>query len=79
MDPISMSLTNAWLDAVRRIQSADLQNFLQQSPQAAPSHGERSLTDAIENVLKDGGADPSQAPAPVQDADQSAHLVNRLV
>jgi uncharacterized protein (DUF2267 family) len=76
MDPISTALTVAWLDAVRRAQSADLQRYLQQTPQAAPARDERTLTDVIERVIESGGASPDQAPA--QQA-SSPYLVDRLV
>lgn len=86
MDPVSMALTTAWLDAVRRIQSEQIQRYLQQSPQAAPSRDERTLTDVIERVLKSGGAGPEQAPGPAPEAEdqqqpqqQAAHRVDMLV
>jgi len=76
MDPISTALTVAWLDAVRRAQSADLQHYLQQAPQTAPSRDERTLTDVIQRAIENGGASPDQAPAP--QASQSPYLVDRL-
>jgi hypothetical protein len=82
MDPISTALTAAWLDAVRRVQSESIQHFLEQAPQAAPSHDERTLTDVIERVIKNGGAGPEQAPGyepeptPQQ---QDPHRVDMLV
>jgi hypothetical protein len=88
MDPVSMALTTAWLDAVRRIQSEQIQRYLQQSPQAAPSRDERTLTDVIERVLKSGGAGPEQAPGaePMskqqqeeRPQQQAAHRVDMLV
>ena len=78
MDPVSIALTTAWLDAVRRVQSEDLQRYLQQSPQAAPARDERTLTDVIERVIKDGGASPSQAPGSVAQP-QSPHQVDLRV
>jgi hypothetical protein len=61
MDAISTALTNAWLEAVRRVQSARPQ--MQQV-----ARDERTLTDAIESALRHGGLDSADAhrgdPAP---------------
>jgi hypothetical protein len=54
MDAISTALTNAWLDAVRRVQSAQ--------PQSQPvARDERTLTDAMEAALRHGGLDSKDA------------------
>jgi hypothetical protein len=58
MDPISTALTAAWLDALRRAQSANVQRLEQIAPQTKPSYTERTLTDVIESGLKHGGAVP---------------------
>lgn len=60
MDPISSALTVAWLDALRRAQSANVQRLQQVAPQTKPSYSERTLTDVIERGLKLGGAAPQQ-------------------
>jgi hypothetical protein len=60
MDTISTALTTAWLDAVRRSQSAAYQNFLQQVPQAKAPRTDRTLSDVIESALQDAGAKPAQ-------------------
>jgi hypothetical protein len=58
MDPISTSLSVAWLDALRRAQSDMVQRLQQVSPQTKPGYSERTLTDVIESGLKHGGAAP---------------------
>lgn len=53
MDPVG--LTNAWLQAVHRIQSGN------DDPLRKPSHGERTMTEIIERALRHGmePAEPS--------------------
>jgi hypothetical protein len=50
MDAISTALTNAWLEAVRRVQSA-------RPPVQQVVRDERTLTDAMESALRHGGLD----------------------
>lgn len=66
MDPISTALTAAWLDALRRAQSANIQRLQQIAPQTKPDYAERTLTDVIERGLKSGGAAPQQAQSVAQ-------------
>jgi hypothetical protein len=54
----SIALTTNWLDAVRRVRSADWQNYVQQVPQAKPSRQDRTLTDTIEAALQDAAVKP---------------------
>ena len=54
MDAISTALTNAWLEAVRRVQSA------RPLPQPV-ARDERTLTDAMEAALRHGGLDSQDA------------------
>jgi hypothetical protein len=54
MDAISIALTNAWLEAVRRVQSA-------RPPVPPVAHDDRTLTDAMEAALRHGGLDPADA------------------
>ncbi len=56
----SIALTTDWLDAVRRVRSAEWQNYVQQVPQAKPSRMDRTLSDTIEAALHDAGAKPVQ-------------------
>jgi hypothetical protein len=53
MDAISTALTSAWLEAVRRVQSA--RPKMQQV-----ARDERTLTDVME-ALRHGGVDPGNA------------------
>ena len=54
----SIALTSSWLDAVRRVQSAHWQRYVQQVPQAKPSRQDRNLRDTIEAALHDAGVKP---------------------
>ena len=54
MDPISTSLTVAWLDAVHRTQTAP-------PPGPPKPRVENTLTDAIEGALRSGGTDSRDA------------------
>jgi hypothetical protein len=55
MDAISNALTNAWLEAVRRVQSA-------RPPAQQVGRDERTLTDAMESALRHGGLDAKDGP-----------------
>jgi hypothetical protein len=70
MDAISTALTNAWLEAVRRVQSARPQ--MQQV-----ARDERTLTDVMESALRHGGLDAADA----HRVDRAApgHVVDRRV
>ena len=50
MDPVATALTNAWLQAVYRTQSAP-------HPQVNAVPDERTITDVIEHALRGGGLD----------------------
>jgi hypothetical protein len=67
MDVGSAALSNAWLQAVARIQS-------QQPPQPPVPRAERMLTDVIEGVLRRGTFEPSLA----ERLDPTGRLVDRL-
>jgi hypothetical protein len=54
MDAISTALTNAWLEAVRRVRSA-------QPPAPTVARDERTLTDAMESALRHGALDSQDA------------------
>jgi hypothetical protein len=54
MDAISTALTTAWLEAVRRVQSA-------RPPVQQVAPDERTLTDAMEAALRHGGLDSKDA------------------
>lgn len=58
MDPISTSLSVAWLDALRRAQSDVVQRLQKVAPQTKAGYSERTLTDVIESGLKHGGVTP---------------------
>jgi hypothetical protein len=66
MDVFATSLTNAWLEAVARVQSAHAQQ-----PKPVPTVN--TLTDVIERALR--GADP---PRKSQDLSLSPHAIDRL-
>jgi hypothetical protein len=66
------ALTTAWLDAVYRTRSAAYQNYVDQVPQTKQSRADRTLTDTIESVLKDGGAKPLETINPIQPSAASA-------
>jgi hypothetical protein len=51
MDAISTALTNAWLEAVRRVQSG-------RPPTQQVARDERTMIDAMEAALRHGGVDP---------------------
>jgi hypothetical protein len=70
MDITSAALTNAWLQAVSRIQS-------QQTPGPPVPREERTMTDVIEGVLRSGGLD-SQDPQ-WEDPSHPGHVVDRTV
>jgi hypothetical protein len=53
MDAISTALTAAWLDAVRRVQSA-------QPLTQTVGRDERTLTDVMEAALRHGGLDSKE-------------------
>jgi len=77
MDPISVALATAWLDAVRRVQAQSLRSFVEQIPQAEPARPDRTLTDLLESALIDAGGRPQQVAAAEEAA--STHLVDRSV
>lgn len=79
MDPVSTALTAAWLDAVRRVQSQQLQELAQIAPQTQPSYDERTLTDVIEGALKSGGAGPVVNDTARAREQQQGQFVDRLV
>jgi hypothetical protein len=54
MDAISTALTTAWLEAVRRVQSA-------RPPVEPVARDERQITDAMEAALRHGGLDSQDA------------------
>ncbi len=56
MDTISTSLTVAWLDAFRRVQSDSYRRLVAEMPQMVPSRAERTLTDVVESGIVSGGA-----------------------
>jgi hypothetical protein len=60
MNPVG--LTNAWVQAVHRIQSGD-------DPLPKKSHGERTMTEIIERALRHGLDPDNSSP--------SAHRVDR--
>jgi hypothetical protein len=70
MDVGSAALSNAWLQAVARIQSQ-----LPPQPQPVPRN-ERMLTDVIEAVLRRGKFDPPVAEQ--LDPNRPGRLVDRL-
>lgn len=60
MDPVSIALSTAWLDAVRRAQSESAQRLEEVAPHP---RNERSLTQIIEGALKSGGMKPVNSKA----------------
>lgn len=75
MNPISTALTAAWLDALRRAQSANVQRLQQIAPQTKPDYTERTLTDVIESGLKHGGAAPPTPAAEPAGEDQRTDML----
>jgi hypothetical protein len=73
MDPVSLALTTAWLDAVRRVQAEALRHARHPTLEISAASNERTLTDVIENTLRAGGAadqalDGWRRPAPTAES-----------
>ena len=68
MDVFATSLTNAWLEAVARVQAP-------REPPPKPLPTVNTLTDVIERALR--GAEPP--PRRSEDRSQSPHAIDRLV